>query len=84
MFLHSLHYMKVRSGWQADQKRVNKLHIGSTIETISIYQLKSFSTQDNVIPAQPRPRGRPPKKPILSLNLQETWGDICRSRNLRG
>ena len=42
-----------------------KLHIGSTIETVSIDRLKPFHTQDNVTPAQPRPRGRPPKKPIL-------------------
>ena len=56
-----------------------KLHIGSTIETISIDRLKPFHTKDKVIPAQPRPRGRPPKKPILSQSQSP-----IRSRDLGG
>ena len=65
MFLHSPLYEGLFRVASRSEKSF-KLHIGSTIETISIDRLKPFHTQDKVIRAQPRPRGRLPKKPILS------------------
>ena len=87
MFLHSPLYEGLFRVASRSEKSF-KLHIGSTIETISTDQLKPFHTQDKVIPAQPRPRGIPPKKPIPSQSQSSRrsreGGAICRSRNLRG
>ena len=78
MFLHSPLYEGLFRVASRSEKSF-KLHIGSTIETISRDRLKPFHTQDKVIWTQPRPRGRLPKKPILSQSQSPR-----RSRDLGG